>query len=315
MNPDNTHHEVAPEAYGFNPYLYNVRGDWRALRSFAHLTGRNTLETTDGSASPRTDGFFTSFNSFYQRNASGNWQQDQNQWTFASQVSQYSPYGAELENRDALNRYSAAQYGYNYTLPTAVGSNSQYGELGFDGFEDYAYAGNNGNADAHFSVYKEQDGAVLTEDESHTGRHSMKVTGGNTIAMVNILNTGDFEVTQPECDPCPTGCIQPDGSCGDCPPPPDCPVSLQNQTQIGSIPSSMSFADFLGISDATGIVINTITNTSGNQCIQIGTINNTTQTIAINDNCPTNVTPQQLLVTFSAPSCNAITITFVCAGC
>ena len=169
-----------------NPYLYNVKAEWRALKSYAYLTGRNFNQDEDApGASPRREGFFRQFQPYYQLN-SGDWSIDNTNWTFASEVAQYSPYGAELENMDALGRFSAAQYGYNYTLPTAVSSNSRYSEIGFDGFEDYNYAnpspttvtsdeeiGEQPNRD-HFSF---RSGNIPVTSESHTGRRSLIVVG------------------------------------------------------------------------------------------------------------------------------------------
>ena len=172
-----------------NPYLYNVKAEWRALKSYAYLTGRNfntDLEATG--SSPRREGFLNEFNPFYK--LSGNtWivnPLNAEKWTFASEVSQFSPYGAELENADALGRFSSAQYGYNYTLPTAVASNTKYRELGFDGFEDYTYGqkplnasgGFGGPINHHFSFADETfplGGRV--QGRSHTGRYSVVVGG------------------------------------------------------------------------------------------------------------------------------------------
>lgn len=169
---------IPPQSYGFNPYLYNVRGEWRAQQSYAYLTGRASLTNSD--ASPRYEGFFKAFQPFYQHNNSGGWQIDTSNWTSASEVTQYSPYGAELENKDALNRYSSAQYGYNSTLPVAVASNSQYREMGFDGFEDYEYENpNQQDPDAHFSFYSST--ALPDNTTAHSGRSSLAVTGETSI--------------------------------------------------------------------------------------------------------------------------------------
>src|SRR5204862_3976707 len=40
---------------------------------------------------------------------------------------------------DALGIFTAAQYGYKKALPTAIANNSYYGEMFYDGFEDYDY--------------------------------------------------------------------------------------------------------------------------------------------------------------------------------
>ncbi len=210
-----TNPAILPENYGFNPYVLNARGDWKAIKSYAYLTGRKGAQEINQGTSPRFEGYFTKFNPYYKLNQTA-WEKDPTNWTFASQVTQNSPFGAELENKDALGRFSAAQYGYNYTLPTAVGSNSMYRELGYDGFEDYTYDGNDNNATAHFGVFQGQDGTSLTDATSHSGRHSLKVNAGNTLLMSSNINVLNYEVEQPECPTCPPGCVElPDGTC-DC---------------------------------------------------------------------------------------------------
>ncbi|WP_299254024.1 hypothetical protein [uncultured Aquimarina sp.] len=187
---------IVAHKYGFNPYLYNVRGDWRAVNSYAHLTGRNS-DVDAPEFSTASNGFFTSFSNFYKNSEDGVWKKDQQDWTFASKVTKYSPYGAELENKDALNRYSAAQYGYDYTLPVAVASNSEYKEIGFDGFEDYQLedvigsdsqsAASNFRAllsNSHFDFKRllldNRESVEISDEASHTGKYSIKVSGSST---------------------------------------------------------------------------------------------------------------------------------------
>ena len=111
-------------------------------------------------------------------------------WTFASEVTQYSPFGAELENKDALERYSSAQYGYNYTLPVAVTSNSKYRYMGVDNFEDYNYYN---TEEGHFNFRDNvvNDGAAgieISKDQAHTGTTSLLVpTGDKAIKEVELL--------------------------------------------------------------------------------------------------------------------------------
>ncbi|WP_299249347.1 hypothetical protein [uncultured Aquimarina sp.] len=179
LSDDDNEVESQINNLGFNPYLYNVKGTWRAKSSYAYLTSRRV----DNGASPRTEGFYENFNPYYVID-NGIWRKSQtvNQdWTFASEVSHYSPFGVELENKDALNRYSAAQFGYNYTLPTAVSSNSKYMDMGADNFEDYD-AGTTLNG--HFN-FKEPvdgdgpDGIQISDNHSHTGRNSLLVDKNN----------------------------------------------------------------------------------------------------------------------------------------
>lgn len=164
----------------YNKYLYNEKGVWRADKSWLYLTGRNQAS---GEAITRDDGFYNNFSPFYRLNASG-WEKNETDWTYTSEVTQYSPYGFELENQDALGRKSAAQYGYNHSFPLAVGANSAYKEMGFDGFEDYRnFTGCRLNE--HFGFREDVDPAVdITPEKSHTGRYSLKVNGGQRITRV-----------------------------------------------------------------------------------------------------------------------------------
>ena len=169
------------EELGFNPYLYNINAEWRAKRSFAYLTDRGDAVAGEATGvNNRREGYFSEFSPYYTLSESGVWVKNDNaeeRWTFASEVTQYNSIGAELENRDALSRYSSAQYGYNYTLPSAVSSNSRYRSMGMDNFEDYFY----GRADeAHFNFKESADGdgyegVRLSEEWAHTGRTSLLV--------------------------------------------------------------------------------------------------------------------------------------------
>ena len=191
--------DLPVEEYGFNPYLYNVRNQWRAQKSYAYLTEREDVKqgASIDKEHTRREGYFKSFEPFYQSTPQG-WEYDQDHnWTFASEVTQYSPYGVELENKDALNRYSSAQYGYNFTLPTAVASNSRYGEMGSDNFEGYSYL--NSEKD-HFS-FKEAvdgdgvDGIRITSDQAHSGSSSLVVPTNDAarkeIELLGILADQD----------------------------------------------------------------------------------------------------------------------------
>lgn len=169
-----------------NPYLYNTRGEWRPIRSFAYLTGRNNQDNN-----PRKSGYFNDFSSFYNLQDS-NWTINPNvvedKWTFASEITMYSPQGVELENKDALDRYSSAQYGYNYTLPQAVASNAQYREIGFDGFEDYTNHNIPAILKPHFGYQTAlNENVTVTNQRSHTGTASLKIKSGQSAALERKL--------------------------------------------------------------------------------------------------------------------------------
>ncbi len=171
-----------PNDVKVNPYLWNIKGNWRAEKSYAYLTGRNSRR--GDSNNPRNEGFFTSFNPFYKLDRSAAipvWKIDETNWTYASSVSQYSPYGAELENKDALDRYSAAQYGYGYKLPMAVASNAKYKQIGYEGFEEKKAE----TTKKHFGFAN--DKINIVSSQSHTGRNSLKVAKGSSSTMTRNL--------------------------------------------------------------------------------------------------------------------------------
>jgi hypothetical protein len=159
----------------YNPYLYNVLGNWRANKSYAYLTGRNyTIDPT-----PRKTGFFTDFYPFYVFTTNNTWEittgVNYNRWTSASEVMQYNPAGQEIENVDALKRYSSALYGYNNRFPVAVASNTKYSELASDGFEDYDFS--NCGATSHFDFQGQlkTNDVSISDKQSHTGKKSLKI--------------------------------------------------------------------------------------------------------------------------------------------
>lgn len=171
-------------AYTSNPYILGTKGMYKNKKSYLHLSGR-TQSSYDNNTNIRKDGVFVAYSPFYKLTA-GHWEIDGQNWTFTSEVTEFSPFGAELENKDALGRYSAATYGYNQTFPTAVAANSQYRQVGFDNFEDYDFST---CADNHFkfrSYYSNID-----NNQSHTGRKSIKVASGTSVNMTKQLQACD----------------------------------------------------------------------------------------------------------------------------
>lgn len=152
-----------------NPYILGTKGSWRVSTAFTHLSPRSQ-SYYDNNTNIRDDGTFTSFTPFYKL-VNSQWQKEENNWTYASEVTKFSPFGQELENRDALGRFSAATFGFNQTLPTAVAGNSEYRDIGFDSFEDYGF---NACADSHFKIGGSSN---LDNTYYHTGRTSLKITG------------------------------------------------------------------------------------------------------------------------------------------
>jgi hypothetical protein len=167
-----------------NPYVTGTKGMYKNKKSYAYLSGRSQ-SNYNSNTDIRKDGMLTSYTPFYRLNA-GNWEMDPRDWTFTSEVTEFSPFGAELENRDALNRYSAAQYGYNQTLPVGVAANSKYSNMATDNFEDYSSAT---CVDNHFKFRDAvfAGAGTLINSQSHSGKNSIRVTNGNSASITKQL--------------------------------------------------------------------------------------------------------------------------------
>jgi hypothetical protein len=163
-----------------NPYVLGTKGMYKNKKSYSYLSGRSQ-SNYNNNTDIRKDGMLTSYTPFYRLNA-GNWEMDPRDWTFTSEVTEFSPFGVELENRDALNRYSSAQYGYNQTLPVSVAANSKYSNMANDNFEDYNSAT---CVDNHFKFRAFTDRIVATQ--AHTGRKSMRVANNDSIDVTKQL--------------------------------------------------------------------------------------------------------------------------------
>ncbi len=166
-----------------NPYVQGIKGNYRPKTSYLHLSDRTQANYNDNT-NIREDGYFTSYRPFYKWTGS-EWEIDREDWTFTAEVTEFNPFGQELENQDALGRYSAATFGFNQTLATSVAANSRYHEIGFDSFEDYPFSP---CADEHFKVDPAFRSTAITNETAHTGFHSLKVSSGTPVTIGKIID-------------------------------------------------------------------------------------------------------------------------------
>jgi hypothetical protein len=183
-----------------NPYVENLRGNWRPKYDYSYLTSRVTANNI------KTDGNFTTYKPFYDHQGVGTspWEViytrsfnntpgvPYDNWIRNSELQLMNQYGNPLQTSDALNRRSATLYGYNHTLPVASASNAYYNEIAFDSFEDYDYvigdcSGMLGNSLSgyveHFNFYTNKSNIVNAT--AHTGRNSLLVGGNNSSITVS----------------------------------------------------------------------------------------------------------------------------------
>lgn len=116
-----------------NPYENGTKGIWRAEESFVYVNERGQdiskeVETwKDGTYDqlPLFDWNTPYFERCYPK------------WRKTNTITKYNANNFEVENKDILNRYSAALYGFKGQLSIAVAANAKSNEIGFESFEEY----------------------------------------------------------------------------------------------------------------------------------------------------------------------------------
>lgn len=187
----------------FNPFVKGAENNWRKFRDYVYLTQRRycqTLRDSGYNTNIRDDGIYSSFTPFWNWNSRKHlvssfpvWNilYKISNWTWTNEVTKYSSYGMELENKNPLGIYSSAVYGYNFVKPIAVANNARLTDIAFDGFEDYKL---DNCPNDHFSfelpLDELNDSTVeITTETSHSGRRSIKLGPGKTISLSkNTLN-------------------------------------------------------------------------------------------------------------------------------
>jgi hypothetical protein len=165
-----------------NPFVNGTRGNFRPVRSYTHLSGRAQTDY-DNNTNIRKDGVFTSYSPYYKYNQ-GQWNAQGENWTFVSEVTEFSPNGMTLETKDALGRYSSSLYSFNNTMVTAVAANTQLKQLAFGSFEDVNYTNCMDN-----SFFKTVPVQNISNEQAHSGKTSVKVTAGNSLTISNTVNS------------------------------------------------------------------------------------------------------------------------------
>ncbi|MEO0776935.1 MAG: hypothetical protein AAF146_10240 [Bacteroidota bacterium] len=150
-----------------NPFVSGNKGAWRMHESHAFKVPRKYEGDYNGQARLREFGAYRTFVPFDWGTGANN---AANGWVRSREITRYSPHGEITEEKNALENYSAAQYGYNQQLAVAVGLNMQQREIAFDNFEDY-----DKDCTDHFRFTNAQHLVNVVTDEAHTGKHSLRV--------------------------------------------------------------------------------------------------------------------------------------------
>ncbi len=180
-----------------NPYTAGMLGNWRSWQQYAYQVSRSAQADPDNKVKGATDirraGTFTAFAPFWTYNpatmkftVSG--PQADPRWIAASEATQYDSKGDETENRNALNLYGSALFGYLDAAAVAVATNARQHEIAFDGFEDYQFIKKCGvwpdscSIEGHFDFRKQVwYGIEPNNTTAHSGKYSLKINKAVTV--------------------------------------------------------------------------------------------------------------------------------------
>lgn len=176
-----------------NPYTSGLAGNWRAYVNHKYLGERNYSASVD----PKDDGTYQTYDPFWTYNATNKTYEKNttgtvDQWVSASEITKITPFGNEVENKDALGNYSSAVYGYEHSVPKAVANNAKYEQIAYDGFEDYQYMNEYSPIACEFDHwsyrYRFTTEGEIDDEVSHTGNLSLKVYSGQEVYVDRELD-------------------------------------------------------------------------------------------------------------------------------
>jgi len=100
----------------------------------------------------------------------------------------------EVENKNALDLYSSALYGYQESVPTAVAANSRYKQIASIHSEDYGFSSNCSDACFQFHFgYQDAigDGDAAIDTIAHSGKSGLKLLSDSAVAFRTIEADND----------------------------------------------------------------------------------------------------------------------------
>jgi hypothetical protein len=184
-----------------NPYVKGLIGNYKGYRSMVYYGDRVQVPTTPNATKIRKDGYLaTDFSMYWNFNAAYNLIPNTSnlKWVWNSESLKYNSKGLELETKDALNIYTAAQYGFNKTMPVAVAKNSRYNEMFGEGFEDYYFnekinSGTAAGCDKKHMNFGSAINANLLGFNAHSGKSVLQVNQGTQVKNINVTANGNLD--------------------------------------------------------------------------------------------------------------------------
>jgi hypothetical protein len=178
-----------------NPYRKGLLGTFRPHRSMVYYDKRTEENATSPTDLPNNGQLTTNFKLYWDFNSQNNLVPDltNTKWVWNSQITRLNAKGMELETKDALNIYTAAQYGYNKTLPLAITNNSRYNEMFYAGFEDHNYDDLLNQSTYNICAINHMNFPAsivsLSDKSAHTGKNVLQIPVNTTDAVFSVKNT------------------------------------------------------------------------------------------------------------------------------
>jgi hypothetical protein len=175
--------------YTYNPFTSATEGVWRKQKDWVFYGERNQAPNIN----LRKDGTYTAFTPFW-NNAlqTAQWTETgDNNWTCTNEVTKYTQNGEEIENKDALGRYSAALFSNRMAnTPIAVAGNAKYGQIALEDGEQAEYGVTCPQKALDFEL---QFSEIV--NEAHTGKRSIRLAPGTprTASYLRIDENGPYD--------------------------------------------------------------------------------------------------------------------------
>lgn len=176
----------------FNPYHHGYLGNWKPSETKIYQANRtNTIQAN--APQLKNSGHFTELYNYWNNNGntSNGWAVISNtykdKWVTANTITQYSKQGQELENKNALGIYSAANFAFGGQLPVAVASNARHREIYVNTFEDVL--SNSENAIDLKRIGSTTPASLttfITINNAHTGHRSLKLPSDGVILSTAV---------------------------------------------------------------------------------------------------------------------------------
>lgn len=213
-----------------NPFTAGIMGVWKPFGDYAYHDKRNqyALRTQSESNSgynanytnTRTDGLIKNYLEFWYLNQNGWFSRTErdtaNPWTWAETLQHTDELGNHTQSVNALDIFSTALYGHaDRRLVIATGANARHQDMLFDGFEDLpmsvalgwlcangqpviqgdinAFQQYFGGKVHHWPVAQllMQNNNAVTDQVSHTGWKSVRLSKGNTTVQFKPYGLGN----------------------------------------------------------------------------------------------------------------------------